>query len=252
MTPSVLDIERVAYATWSADETTTIGGWTVRSNGGFTRRVNSATTESTAQTSPAVRDAIAAWLEERGVPLTVRITPLVEDDTRVAVERSWDLEEHGDTVVLGREVDPEVRPDPSVRLVRPRHEEFSRDLVALNDRDDSAVGAWRGILERIGGRGAGVWIPGRAAGFVAAADGIAMVYSVAVDPRQRRRGNGARIMQGAMSWARDAGARWMVLQVLGTNDEALGLYDALRYRELYRYHYLQAVPGSARPPGSLV
>ena len=89
----------------------------------------------------------------------------------------------------------------------------------------------------------GLWLPGRAVGLVAVVNGVGLVYSVAIDEEHRRQGLAQRVMHAANSWAADAGARTMSLQVVGTNDAARALYDTLGYERLYSYHYLQRPAG---------
>jgi ribosomal protein S18 acetylase RimI-like enzyme len=48
-------------------------------------------------------------------------------------------------------------------------------------------------------------------------------------------------MAAATNWAVNEGCDSMFLQVLATNDAALGLYGALGYAEVYRYGYLEPV-----------
>ena len=52
-----------------------------------------------------------------------------------------------------------------------------------------------------------------------------------------------RLVQSALKWARQRGARSAWLQVEADNAQALALYRALGFDEIYRYHYRQ-------PPGA--
>ena len=60
---------------------------------------------------------------------------------------------------------------------------------------------------------------------------------------ERRQGHARRLVQSALKWARQRGARFAWLQVEADNVEALALYRALGFDEIYRYHYRQ-------PPGA--
>jgi len=55
------------------------------------------------------------------------------------------------------------------------------------------------------------------------------VYSLDVDPSQRRRGYGQAIMEAAMQDCRDRGIASMGLNVFGHNDTARRLYDRLGF-----------------------
>ena len=239
MTDLVAEIEHTAYETWTADEQAEIGGWTVTSNGGFTRRVNSANVVGSADTSLATRDAIRAWLAERGAPLAVRVTPLVDPETVVAVESTWGLDRIDWTPVLSMEVPPHGGDAFGVQVMPASDERFTADLVEFNNRSDTSLPAWKRIIERLGDSGAGLWIPGTAVGIVAIHGPIAAVYSVAVHPDFRRQGCGSMIMAAATRWAASRGAERIALQVFGTNEPALAMYDSLGYEEIYRYSYFQ-------------
>ena len=62
MIPSIERIENSSFAVWSPDVTTTISGWRIASSGGFTRRLNSATSVGEVDTSLDTRYAISRWL----------------------------------------------------------------------------------------------------------------------------------------------------------------------------------------------
>ena len=237
MRPSVASLEAAGYATWSADTSIVIDGWTVRSNGGFTRRVNSATAVGTASVSEVTRDRIANWLEHRSASLAIRVTPLVDDATLEAVVDTWELVERDTTHVL---VAPTLSSPSSegLRLVSAHDEAFTRDLERLNDRADSSSSAWRRLLGRLDDA-VGVWLPGEVVALAARHADIVMVYSVAVAPDRRRMGLATEAMRAASTWGSERGARWCALQVQGMNEGAVSLYDSLGYTEAYRYSYLQ-------------
>ena len=71
---------------------------------------------------------------------------------------------------------------------------------------------------------------------------LAGLFEVATQAGERRKGHASRLVQSALKWARQRGARFAWLQVEADNVEALALYRALGFDEIYRYHYRQ-------PPG---
>ena len=85
----VEELERAAAATWLPDERASIAGWSLASNGGFTRRSNCATPTSTSATDPDVRAALSSWLEDRDAPLVVRITPLAQPAIEASILETW-------------------------------------------------------------------------------------------------------------------------------------------------------------------
>jgi len=238
LTPSIGRIERAGYLAWSPEETASIDGWSLASNGGFTRRLNSATARGVADTSLETRDAIIAWLADRGVPMTMRVTPLIDTDTIAECEQTWGLESVDETFVMTRHP-PRDRDAGGVEFVDAGDESFVDELFALNGRTNSVRRQWQGIVERTGSAAIGLRIPGDAVGFVAVGDGIASLFSVAVRTPLRRQGVATRIMDAAFVWAVERNAEIMALQVLGTNQPARELYRKLGFVDAYMYRYLQ-------------
>ena len=244
MTASVDQIELAAAATWSPDITEYVDGWKVSSNGGFSRRLNSATAVGQAPTSLVAKRSVTRWLSERGAPLVVRITPLTDPTTAESCERNWFLEQRDETIVMARTIDdtPSVS---NVEAVDPEDEGFVSEFFALNGRRPDDIDTWSRLVSRAAPDVTGFWMEGAAVGFVAVTGPVAFTYSLTVGTAERRNGLGSIMMAAAESWSAERGARSMVLQVLGTNTAALGLYQRLGYSETYRYHYLQAA--SHRP-----
>jgi ribosomal-protein-alanine N-acetyltransferase len=60
----------------------------------------------------------------------------------------------------------------------------------------------------------------------------AELLTIAVDPDMRRQGNGARLMQTALSTARSHGASEMFLEVASDNQAACALYQFLGFAEI--------------------
>jgi ribosomal-protein-alanine N-acetyltransferase len=74
---------------------------------------------------------------------------------------------------------------------------------------------------------------GQLAGFAVAtvvAD-QAELESIAVDPQRRRMGVGRVLSEAVMVWAREAGARQILLEVRSANAGARALYDRLGFQE---------------------
>jgi ribosomal protein S18 acetylase RimI-like enzyme len=236
--PSVEQIEDSGFAAWSPDETTTIAGWRVASSGGFTRRLNSASTIGLADTSLATRDAIVAWLAARGAGLTVRVTPLMDEDIAAACVKGWGLVPMDETIVMARRTPP-MGANDGVLVVAPDDSRYTAELMGLNELDPAVRSTWNRIAGRTGSSAVGLWMPGRAVGFTVVCDGISSVFSVAVKEEYRRKGLATSIMHASAVWARENGAEWQFVQVLGTNTIAIELYEGLGFSERYRYGYLQ-------------
>lgn len=93
-----------------------------------------------------------------------------------------------------------------------------------------AAGPKAALLGRIQDRPA-------AAGFVAVADGIAMLHALDVVDAFRRQGLGRDMVRGAARWAREAGARRLALQVTAANQPACALYEGMGFTPAAAYHY---------------
>ncbi|HEY4191821.1 MAG TPA: GNAT family N-acetyltransferase [Mesorhizobium sp.] len=66
---------------------------------------------------------------------------------------------------------------------------------------------------------------------------LAGLFEIATDKAFRNQGHGRQLILSALKWARLRGAREAWLQVEADNHAALGLYRALGFTEVYRYHY---------------
>ena len=234
----VAAIEEAGYDTWTADQTTELSGWTLHSNGGFTRRVNCATASGTPATDPDTRGAINEWLSKRGGRPVVRVTPQLSASTIAAVTDGWGYAPMDDTVVMTKPTGLSAGLE-GVKVVECDDPGFLSDVAALNQRPDSSFGAWGRMMTRVTHRAAGLWVPSRAVGLVVMSGEFAAVYSVAVAPEHRRKGLARAIMEAADVWATERDCTSSFLQVVGNNQGALALYETLGFAETYRYHYLE-------------
>ncbi|MCL1598926.1 MAG: GNAT family N-acetyltransferase, partial [Actinomycetia bacterium] len=244
VTASIERMERAGYVAWSADEQIEIGGWTVRSSGGFTRRLNSAKANGRADTSIDTKRAVAGWLAERGASLAVRVTPLIDRPTVERCASTWGLSLLDETIVLAR------RPTRSiggreVLVIDADDEGFAHELMDLNGRSGSDLKPWSRLVRRISPNAAGLWIPGQAVAFVAIYEGVASLFSLAVLESSRRIGVATKVMNAAFTWASARDAETLFIQVLGANVAGLALYERLGFDEMYRYHYLQPSSGGS-------
>jgi ribosomal protein S18 acetylase RimI-like enzyme len=209
----------------------------MKSNGGFTRRANSATPTDSASTDPDVRAALENWLSERGSPLVVRMTPLAPASVEATLLAVWGLVPADETVVMTRKIGGTAA--GRLTLIEASDPEFAARLLRFNSRPVEAIAPWTKMVARLGHDATGVHDGDRAVGFVAVADGHAAIYSVAVGEAHRRQGLAIDIMATAEAWAAERGAHTAFLQVHAQNASAIALYDRLGYEERYRYHYLQ-------------
>lgn len=136
------------------------------------------------------------------------------------------------------------------------------ELVALDGlcfrREAWSERTWRGVLGDPSWTTV-IWCPDghvRAASVILAACPESFLASVAVHPAYRRRGAGRALLQEAVRRAREAGARWLSLEVDRDNLAALALYRRAgfsvyrRFREdgKLRVEMRRRLAGSAPPP----
>lgn len=234
----VSDLETASYATWTPDVVGVIGGWHVTATGGVTRRINSARAVGNATVDAGTLAELAEWFGARGVPFLIRETPLMAVATSEAVRSEWGFTPFDETLVMTattRSADAR-----GVRTVSIRNSTFQAELARLNGREGDQTETLERIYARVSKRGSGIWIPGRGVGVVVRYRDWAAVFSVAVVTERRRSGLGTRIMEAASSWAVGRGVGELFVQVLGTNEAAVALYEELGFTESYRYRYLQA------------
>jgi ribosomal protein S18 acetylase RimI-like enzyme len=239
-TADELALEAVAARGWRAAETTQLGGWLLRADGGFTGRANSVLPLRTP--GVAIGDALATsreWYAARGLPLRIHVPTearrLLDADLG---ERGWpagylvhvmaarldalSVEQSGPDV----EVTIADRPDDAW-LARFRDgavpTERARALLSRHDRigfaairqDGRTVAIGRGCVD---------------AGWLG-------VSAVEVDPTLRRQGLARTVLQSLWAWGGDRGATRSYLQVGADNAGAVALYERLGYWVHHDYRY---------------
>lgn len=143
------------------------------------------------------------------------------------------------TLVMTRPLDSTNDPAANVRDLDV--EEGVAAHARMNNLPDAILPAHRHILERIPGglRFCGLFDSGKlVACALSVTDGsLAGLFDIVTDPAHRRRGHGARLVNGMMSSAVRQGARTAYLQVVERNLPAIQLYRSLGFAEAYRYSY---------------
>jgi GNAT superfamily N-acetyltransferase len=74
-------------------------------------------------------------------------------------------------------------------------------------------------------------------GLAVAERGMVGLFDLVTVPDKRRQGYGRRLMSALLQWGKTQGATTAYLQVTTVNHPAIALYEALGFREAYRYHY---------------
>lgn len=253
----ILALERVAASHWRGTEEEWLGGWLLRSAGGFTGRANSALPlgDPGLPLNAAV-DAVTRWYAGRGLPPMVAVPvpldgaggPARALDDELA-RRGWPTRSAPAFVMVA-----DVPADAAGAAGVPGD---GLEVRADAEPDDAWLAAYhyRGqpdpppVLGPLLTSAAGqVFISLRAAGAVAAiarvslAAGWAGITAVEVSPARRRLGLGTALTREAFAQAAEHGLDRVFLQVEVDNTAARRLYERSGFRYSHRYHY-RVAPG---------
>ena len=232
---------------WPALQTVLIDGWVLRFAGGYTKRANSinptyvGTLETETDLIARIETCEQLYIA-RGLPAIFRLTsfgvPAGLDDLLEA--RGYRVVDH--TLVLRCGLTERSLPVDGLTVRDTPLDEWLDHYVtfsgaALDKRDAHAA-----MLRQITGESLfGLLLDPSGA---PAACGLAVregrltgMFDIVTDRTRRRQGFGRALMVGLMSWARDRGASDAYLQVVATNEPAIGLYRELGFTDAYHYWY---------------
>ena len=247
MGPSDESLERIAAAGWVPPVTRPLGDWTLRAAGGFTGRANSALVVG----DPGLPllhalEAVTSFYAEQGLPARAQLVVGSNWDDAL-IQHGWydDRALEGGVLVQVASVatapesghldEPEhhqvtIADAPTTRWIAKygrSHETDDTTLRTLLTSGDAVCFAQFGDRMTAVGRASivGDWVG---------------LFTVAVDPGHRRRGQGSAIVRALLGWAAERGTVAAYLQVASTNTAALSLYAKFGFATHHRYHYLRA------------
>lgn len=242
--PELLRIETATLSAWPALATALDGLWLARFARGYTKRSNCLqclAPSDDANAPERLARMVDLFLLNDLTPI-FRVTPLAGPGVTAALDAgNW--QPFSETSVLAMPLAPDpLAESAEVRVTEatdPVWIEALGGLVGATPRDTATLTA---ILGLIAWRTAGILVRDRegetvAAAMAVAAGGIGVCHNVVTHPDRQRQGFGRAAMAAALDWSRAAGATHAALQVVGDNLPALGLYHALGFSEVYRYHY---------------
>jgi N-acetylglutamate synthase len=237
-TPSVRQLEEIAYDFWCAPETEELDGWRLRFAYGVSGRANSVWPNGDGETPLAEKlDRAERWYAARGVPalfqLTAAARPAGLAEALLARGYAW----------RGTPVSVETARLEGVV------ERSSGDAELAEEVDDAWIAMWVGTrgFDRVdAARAIATGSPGRTVfariGDIAVGRGVVVgewlgITSMATLPDARRRGHARAILNTLARWGRDLGARRVLLQVEETNAAARGLYASAGFVQSHTYRY---------------
>jgi GNAT superfamily N-acetyltransferase len=237
----------VMLAAWPPHERQSLGEWTLRFAGGFTRRANSVLPAGDPGCS---LDLAVERCEEvyaaRGLPTSFQLREghASEGLHGLLVARGY-RPEHPALVLAGPLPDGVVDPRVSHHDM-PKAEWLETWLAVARRGDPSAAASSPGILERVSRPRTFALLRDErrvvATALGTLSPGWLGLSCLAVCEDARRRGLG-RAMIGALAvWARAAGAAGLWLEVEDDNEAALALYGELALTPVGGYSYLTRSP----------
>jgi GNAT superfamily N-acetyltransferase len=252
-TADELALEAVAARGWRAAETSQLGGWLLRADGGFTNRANSVLPLRTP--GVPIGEALATargWYAARGLPLRIHVPTgarrLLDADLG---ERGWPAGYPVHVMTARLDTMTEVAPVESLPDVEVTIAERPDDAWLARFRDGAVpIERARALLSRHD-----------RVGFATIRDGAATVAigrgcvdeawlgisAVEVDPAFRRRGLARAVLRALWAWGRDRGATRSYLQVGADNGAAAALYAHAGYWVHHDYRY-RTEPEAADAP----
>ena len=237
--PSASQLFDALDATWPAARTIAQGPWLLREGLGGGQRVSSATANG-AFTDPDIAEAEQGMKTLNQHPLFMIRPDDAALDTALQ-NRGYDIV---DPVAFYVARTDSLLPNASKTMTIPAwpplaaHREFwtSQGInTARQSVMERCAGTKTAILARSGDMLAGGI-------YVANQGAISMLHALEVAPSERRKRIGSALMHAAAEWAQTAGADWLTLAVIKSNDAAIAFYQNLGMKPLAAYHYRRA-PG---------
>jgi ribosomal protein S18 acetylase RimI-like enzyme len=242
-TADELALEAIMARGWRAPDTAELGGWLLRSAGGFTNRANSALPlRPPGRALAAALDDAHDWYAERGLPLQIQVPVEARRllDAELA-ERGW----AASPLVLVMAARLDARPttaDPVHAFGPAEVADVPDDGWLSRYRGGAAAStpAARMLLanhDRVGFAAVRVDGSVRAVGRGTVDDEWLGVTAIEVDPAYRRQGLASLVMATVLEWGKAHGALRAHLEVSVDNTPALALYERLGYWTHHSYHY---------------
>jgi GNAT superfamily N-acetyltransferase len=237
-------IEEAALNSWPALQQMHYDGWLLRFARGYTKRANSITPLYSSLLPLASKiDVCEYFYREKKLPTIFRLPSFLE----TVPELDQLLEQRGyrhmsRTLVLTSELTPEAEvQDADPVLSKASLTTWLSIFSQLSQSPIERHQPHQEILERIVSRPlfAALRINKApvACGLGVLENDIFGMFDVLTAPDQRKKGYGTQLVRSMLDWARQQNATYAYLQVVATNQDALGVYKNLGFNELYSYWY---------------
>ncbi|MBA2444013.1 MAG: GNAT family N-acetyltransferase [Nocardioidaceae bacterium] len=258
------DLERICSRGWQPTEQEELGDWVLRAAGGFTGRANSALVAGDPGLSTdAALERVARWYVDRELPVLAQV--ITDSDWLSELQsRGWvqARPDQSDALVQVGSVSQARRarravgvPDRSgvqdergapLLWATQLHEHPDLDWIKLYGRTAGVdIDAVRAVLtsgERV--VFASIKVPSSDGETVAIGRGVVTgdwlgMAAVEVQPRLRRHGLGAAVVESLVEWGATCGALSAYLQTHSDNTAAMRMYERFGFRTHHTYRYLR-------------
>lgn len=235
--------EAAGFRAWPAGFVHYDGTWVIRLTAGHTaKRLNSVNPLDPGDARDMAERIARAGrrFEAYGRPLTFRISPLAGPALQDHLDaRGWSR--FSESLVMAMPLTGETVDTVMDQIPLKDMNRFITAAIAVHGFDPALRPGLSEIINSIE-PAAGLFVVEEgerpAASGICVQDGeLAGLFEVACAPASRRRGHGRRLVLSALKWAKVRGATIAWLQVEADNAAAIGLYERLGFREVYRYHY---------------
>ena len=246
---NILDIEQAAFASCPANEQSSVPGFILRSNGGYTKRANSANQITTLTTGlETVIESCEDYFLERRQTSVFRLLSTCDAnllDQTLALKGYWPIEKTyvmTQSVGLADNAKQVIEQLPKNKWIdnfyqistesdnyRQQHLQMVKSISAPH-----CMAIQRDIQGNIAAQGIGV-----------VENGYFGIFNIVTSKASQRQGLSQKLIAGLMNWAYAIGGHTAYVQVRAKNFPVVALYKKLGYQELYHYWY-RVREGNAR------
>lgn len=220
-------------------------GWRLRASDGVTRRANSVLTNGPVPRYAGWFEEIEAFYRRQNLPPRYQISdasPSGLDD--FLAERGYTLYSPT-SVMIGTTAGvlsaEKQNSGADINVAEKLTDNWLDVFIAAEGFPEIQAPLYRHTFSSLGQRAA--YADARLDGAIAgvgmsvAERGWAGLFSIVTFPEFRRRGVARGIVVALADWAHHIGSEHLYLQVVGTNEPAVRLYEQLGFRAAYTYHY---------------
>lgn len=240
--PLVRAIEERAFNAWPALEVAVVDGWLLRFAEGYTKRSNSANPLAPTAGIATLLPLLEALYRRHGLPPCVRMTPLAQPSDAAFLDAEGWRSVDESVLMLAPLAGLDARgPADGLTLSHSVDQDWIDGYADARQRADLRRDTLRRIVEAIRPETAFATVRHAGApvafGMAVVERGMVGLFDIATRSEAQRRGFGRAVIEGLMAWGRRHGAMQAYLQVATANTGAVALYQALGFREGYRYDY---------------